>query len=383
MGQGSDTANAQIVAEVLNVPAESVKVVHPDTDVTPYDMATLGSRSLYHMGNAVRLAAEDAKAKLAALAREVGVPEGSNVPVAELFEKKYKMQAGNIIGTGSYIPNYVPPDANGLTPDATPFWMVGGTGVEVEVDTETGHVKVTKMVNVADVGRPVNPRIVETQLSGAAIMQLGFTMQEKIEFDGGQITNASFADYKIPSIVDIPRVMQNEAVESEQGTGPFGAKGVGESGTFGVSPAIANAIEDACGVRLTELPLTAEKVYRALRAAQGKPLEDVMRTINFTLNGEPVSAHVAAAPVDRRSAARPLRAVRRARKLRAGPVRLLHGAGGRHRGVGLPLSRGASSTARRSRPSRASPPTASSRRSRKPSSKAARRNAASARRASC
>jgi CO/xanthine dehydrogenase Mo-binding subunit len=274
MGQGSDTANAQFVAEILNVPAESVKVVHPDTDVTPYDMATLGSRSLYHMGNAVRLAAEDAKAKLAALAREVGVPEGANVPVAELFVKKYKMQAGNIIGTGSYIPNYVPPDASGLTPDATPFWMVGGTGVEVEVDTETGHVKVTKMINVADVGRPVNPRIVETQLSGAATMQFGFTMQEKIEFDGGQITNASFADYKIPSIVDIPRTMQNEAVESEQGTGPFGAKGVGESGTFGVSPAIANAIEDACGVRLTELPLTAEKVYRALRAAQGKPLED-------------------------------------------------------------------------------------------------------------
>ncbi len=132
-------------AEVLNIPAESVKVVHPDTDVTPYDMATLGSRSLYHMGNAVRLAAEDARAKLAALAREVGVPEGSNVPVAELFQKKYKMQAGNIIGTGSYIPNYVPPDRqDGLTPDATPFWMVGGTGVEVEVDTETGHVKVTK-----------------------------------------------------------------------------------------------------------------------------------------------------------------------------------------------------------------------------------------------
>ena len=105
-------------------------------------------------------------------------------------------------------------------------------------------------------------------------MQFGFTMQEKIEIDGGQITNASFADYKIPSILDIPYEMQNEAVESEQATGPFGAKGVGECGTFGVSPAIANALEDACGVRLTELPLTAEKVFRALRAAQGKPLED-------------------------------------------------------------------------------------------------------------
>jgi CO/xanthine dehydrogenase Mo-binding subunit len=274
MGQGSDTANAQIVAEVLNIPAESVRVVHPDTDVTPYDMATLGSRSLYHMGNAVKLAAEEAKAKIAALARELGVPEGSNIPVAELFQKKYKMQAGNIIGTGSYIPNYVPPDQQGLTPEATPFWMVGGAGCEVAVDTETGHVEVTRLVNVVDVGRPINPRIVETQISGAAVMQYGFTMQEKIEFDAGQVTNASFADYKIPSILDIPTDMHNEAVEAEQASGPFGAKGVGESGTFAVSPAIANAIEDAVGVRLTSLPLTAEAVYRALRIAQGQPLED-------------------------------------------------------------------------------------------------------------
>src|SRR5436305_1491453 len=83
--------------------------------------------------------------------------------------------------------------------------------------------------------RPINPRIVETQLSGAAVMQLGFTMQEKIELDSGQITNASFADYKIPSILDIPADMTNEAVEADQSSGPFGAKGVGESGTFGVS----------------------------------------------------------------------------------------------------------------------------------------------------
>jgi CO/xanthine dehydrogenase Mo-binding subunit len=275
MGQGSDTANAQLVAEVLNVAAESVTVVHPDTDVTPYDMATLGSRSMFHMGNAVRLASEDARDKLAALARELGLPEGSNVPVAELFQKKYKMQAGNIIGVGSYIPAYAPPDhATGQTPNATPFWMVGATGAEIEVDTETGHVRVTRLVNVADVGRAVNPRIVETQLSGAAIMQLGFTMQEKIEFDGGQIVNASLADYKIPSILDIPPDMHSEVVEAEQHSGPFGAKGVGESGTFGVSPAIANAIDDAVGVRLTALPLTAETLYRALRAAGNDPLED-------------------------------------------------------------------------------------------------------------
>jgi CO/xanthine dehydrogenase Mo-binding subunit len=274
MGQGSDTAMAQLVAEVLNIPAESVKIVHPDTDVTPYDMATLGSRSTFHSGNAVRLAAEDARGKLAALAAEVGLPPGSNVPISELFKKKYGMQAGNVIGVGSYIPSYTSPDQHGQSTNVTPFWMVGGTGVEVEVDTETGHVRVTKMINVGDLGRPINPRIVETQLSGAAIMQLGFTMTEKMDFDAGQCTNASFADYKIPGFLDLPQVMTSEAVESEQRNGPFGAKGVGESGTFGVSPAIANAIDDAVGVRLTALPLTPEAVYRALRAAANDPLED-------------------------------------------------------------------------------------------------------------
>ena len=124
MGQGSDTAMAQMVGEVLDIPAESVKVVPRDTDVTPYDMGTLGSRSLFHMGHAVRLAAEEARDKIKALARDVGEPEGSNIPLAELFRKKYGMQAGNIVGTGIYKPDYVPPDpATGLTPNATPFWM--------------------------------------------------------------------------------------------------------------------------------------------------------------------------------------------------------------------------------------------------------------------
>ena len=124
------------------------------------------------------------------------------------------------------------------------------------------------MINAADLGRPLNPRIVETQLSGAAIMQLGFTMSEIMEIDGGQITNASLADYKIPGFHDIPVSIQNEIVENEQRNGPFGAKGVGESATFGVSPAIAGAIEDAVGVRLTSLPLTPEAVYTALQVAK-------------------------------------------------------------------------------------------------------------------
>ena len=272
MGQGSDTAMAQMVAEVLDLQAENVRVLHPDSDVTPYDMGTLGSRSLFHMGLAVKLAAEDAREKLRVLATEAGLPPGSNVPVGEVFQKRYGMQAGNVIGSGSFIPSYKSPDPNtGLSPDVTPFWMIGGAGVEVEVDTETGQVRVTKLVSVADAGRPINPRICETQLSGGAIMQLGFTLMEDMVFDGGQVTNASLADYKIPGIRDIPP-MENVLVAAEQSDGPFGAKGIGESGTFGVSPAIANAIEDAVGVRLTDMPLTAEKLLRALRAKEGRPL---------------------------------------------------------------------------------------------------------------
>jgi CO/xanthine dehydrogenase Mo-binding subunit len=160
-----------------------------------------------------------------------------------------------------------------LSDNVTPFWMIGGTGVEVEVDTETGQVRVTRLVNVADCGTPINPRIVRTQISGAAIMALGATLSECIHLDGGQIVNASLADYKIPSINDIPPI-ESALVAAEQGNGPFGAKGIGESGTFGVSPAVANAIEDAVGVRLTELPLTAEAVLRALRTAQGRPLPE-------------------------------------------------------------------------------------------------------------
>jgi CO/xanthine dehydrogenase Mo-binding subunit len=275
MGQGSDTAMAQIVGEVLDIPAQSVRIVPRDTDVTPYDMGTLGSRSLFHMGHAVRLAAQDARDKIKALARDVGEPEGSNIPLPELFKKKYGMQAGNIVGTGSYKPDYVPPDpATGLTPNVTPFWMCAASGAEVEVDTETGHVRIPRLVTVVDCGRPLNPKIVETQISGAALMQLGFTMFEKMHIDAGQVTNASLADYKIPGILDVPRVMENEAVDAHQSNGPFGAKGVGETATFCVSPAIANAIEDACGVRLTSLPLNAEAVFRALRAKANKPLGD-------------------------------------------------------------------------------------------------------------
>jgi CO/xanthine dehydrogenase Mo-binding subunit len=275
MGQGATTAMAQIVAETLDIEAEAVRVVMPDTDVTPYDMSTLGSRSTYHMGHAVRRAAEDARQKLSALAAEVGLPPGSNVPVPEIFRRRYGMQAGNVVGTGSFVPSYTPPDhATGLSDNATPYWMVGAAGAEVEVDTETGAVAILRLVLAADAGTPINPKIVETQLSGAAIMQLGFTMQESMEFEDGQLQNPSFAEYKIPALSDVPMRIEVEVIDAVTHAGPFGAKGVGETGTFAVSPAIANAIHDAVGVRLYDLPITAEAVYRGLRRAAGDPLPE-------------------------------------------------------------------------------------------------------------
>ena len=200
-------------------------MVPRDTDVTPYDMGTLGSRSLFHMGHAVKLAAEEARAKIQALARDLGLPEGTNYSVADLFVKKYGMQAGNIVGTGTYKPDYISPTpGTGLTENVTPFWMVSGVGAEVEVDTETGHVRITRLLNVCEIGKPINPDICRSQISGAATMQLGFTMFEKMQFDGGQVTNASLADYKIPGIHDLPVTFENETVEATSTTARSAAR---------------------------------------------------------------------------------------------------------------------------------------------------------------
>ncbi|MFM0561986.1 xanthine dehydrogenase family protein molybdopterin-binding subunit [Paraburkholderia sediminicola] len=276
MGQASDTAIALMAGDVLGIAAEKIKVIRPDTDVTPYDMATLGSRSTFHMGHAVRLAAEDALVKLRGLADELGMPADAPLAAGELLRRKYGMQAGNIVGVGSFIPSYTKPEhETGQSENITPNWMVGGCGVEVEVDTETGHFRLIRFENVVDCGTPINPKVVDTQISGAAIMQLGITMFERMEFDEvGQLRNASFAEYKIPGIHDIPSTIGRETVDSYQHNGPFGAKGVGESSTFGVASAIAEAIEDAVGVRLKSLPLTPEAVYRALCAAKHEPMPE-------------------------------------------------------------------------------------------------------------
>jgi CO/xanthine dehydrogenase Mo-binding subunit len=289
MGQGSDTATAQIAAEVLGLRTDHILMIHADTDVTPYDMSTLGSRSLFHMGNAVKMAAEQIRAQIFEVAGPalgaageslrledgaVIAPGGSRLTLAEVMQRRFGMQAGNLVGVGSYTPPYHKPDAaTGQSDQITAYWMSSGAGAEVEVDIETGRVRVLRLVNVGDVGKAVNPDIARRQLYGAAIMQLGATLTEEMHLDNGQVVNASLADYKVPTIGDIPEHSETHLVEVPHRSGPFGVKGAGESGTFGVSPAIANAIFDAVGVRLTELPMTPERVLRALRAKDGHPLE--------------------------------------------------------------------------------------------------------------
>ncbi len=290
MGQASDTAMAQIVSEVLGIPTASVRVVHPDTDVTPYDMATLGSRSTFHMGNAVIAAAEDVRAQVLRIAAttldadvsdlecvdaQVVSSRGARMTMREIMLARFAMQAGTIVGVGSFTPQYKKPDpTTGQSPDVTPFWMLGGAGAEIEVDTETGRIEVTKLVNVADVGRAINPASVDRQLTGAAIMQVGFTLFEEMVFSDGQVVNASLADYKIPGFLDVPRDISAGQVEEPHRHGPYGAKGVGETGVFSPSPAIANALYDALGVIVHDLPLTPERVLRAIREADGRPLGD-------------------------------------------------------------------------------------------------------------
>ena len=199
---------------------------------------------------------------------------GTRMTFRDVMVARFAMQAGNIIGVGSFIPPYEKPDHDtGQSRQITPFWMLGGAGAEVEVDTETGRIQVTKLVNVGDAGSAINPDIVERQLIGAGIMQFGFTIFEEMIFSDGQVVNASFADYKIPGMLDLPHDLTGELVEVPHQHGPFGAKGVGETGMFCVSPAIGNALYDAIEVRIMEMPLTPERVLRALRQAQEQPLE--------------------------------------------------------------------------------------------------------------
>jgi CO/xanthine dehydrogenase Mo-binding subunit len=146
------------------------------------------------------------------------------------------------------------------------FWMYAAAAAEVVVDTETGELTVTRLVTAADAGKAINPLACVQQIEGSAVMGLGMALMEEVVFDEGRTLNPTFLDYKVPTSVDLPAT-QAIVVESVQADGPYGAKGIGESAIAPVPAAIGNAVLDATGVQLKALPLRAEKIYRALRAA--------------------------------------------------------------------------------------------------------------------
>lgn len=292
VGQGSHTVLAQIAAEGLALRAEEIRVIHPDTDATPYDMGSVGSRSTFHMGLAIQGATEQVSRQLIEMAAPVlgadaadlELYDGSvvarsrgdaEISFRELMAKRFGKNTGTLVGSGSFTASYDTPDPDtGQSDDVAVFWMIGAVGAEVTVDTETGKVMVQRLVNVADVGKAINPLLVSTQLSGGALLQFGYAMSEEMRFEEGQLVNSGLAQYKIPTMLDMPKSVEVVLVEVPHRNGPLGAKGMGETGTLAVSAAIGNAVFDALGVQVKELPLTPERVLRAIRAGAGRPLED-------------------------------------------------------------------------------------------------------------
>lgn len=292
VGQGSQTVLTQIAADGLGLRPDYVKVLLPDTDATPYDMGSVGSRSTFHMGLAIQSATGQIRRQLLDMAApllgvEVGELElydGSvvarrggeaEISFRDLMERRFGKNTGNLVGSGAFSASYETPDAEtGQSEDIAVFWMIGGVGAEVEVDTETGKVRVLRLVNVADVGKALNPLLVSTQLTGGALLQFGYAMSEEMRFEAGQLVNSGLGQYKVPTLLDVPKAIEVSLVEVPHRKGPYGAKGMGETGTLAVTAAIGNALFDALGLQVKEVPLTPERVLRAIRSGQGRPLED-------------------------------------------------------------------------------------------------------------
>jgi CO/xanthine dehydrogenase Mo-binding subunit len=273
LGQGAKTIMSQIVAEELRVPLERVTIRPIDTAFTPFDRSTGSSRSTTVMGKAVELAGSDARRQIVELAAEhfecpeeaitlkngEAIAGGKRITYGELIHKHFAMQGGELVGTGYAHSGMAPTPANPL------FWEIGIGAVEVSVDRETGKVRVEKYVTAADAGKALHPIQCEGQDEGSAMMGFGHTFYETYHFDGGQIINSTLIDYKVPTFDDVPEEFESILIEDANGPGPYGAKGLGEGGIIPVAPAVANAVAWSTGARVKSLPLTPEKVWRALK----------------------------------------------------------------------------------------------------------------------
>lgn len=278
LGQGAKTVLAQIAADAMRVPLARVSVSDPDTDLTPYDQQTSSSRTTYSMGGAIGKAAADLKQQLSDCAAELlevsatdllfedgkVVVRGSPARSLGYGEVALRSNQGNLIGRGAFSTR------GGLDLETgqgigSVHWHQGGIGCEVEVDIETGRIKVLRLAPVVFAGRVVNPRLCELQLDGCAIFGLGQALFEEMSYgDHGQLINSNLGDYNIPSFEDIPWKLNPIALEHD---GSEDLHGVGETLLPPVMAAIGNAVYNAVGVRIHDLPLTAEKILRELGRA--------------------------------------------------------------------------------------------------------------------
>ena len=268
LGTGSDTVLAQIAAETLSVPVRRIIVLSSDTDVTPFDTGAYASSTTYLSGNAVKLCAERVADQIRSVAAEIlgsGPAEITLEGSAARADDGRSVDFGEVCRFALYRENQFQIQAvASATSSVSPPPFIAQFA-EVAVDLETGRIRVERFVSVVDCGQAVNPALAGAQVQGGAVNGISYALCEDYRFNaGGRMLNDSFWDYKIFRAIDMPR-METVVIESHEPSGPFGAKSVGEISINGPAPAIANALFDAAGVRITDLPITPQKVWEALR----------------------------------------------------------------------------------------------------------------------
>jgi len=280
IGQGSDTTICQIAAEGLGIEVKKIRTAAQDTDLVSVDCGSFGSRVTLLVGKAVAEAAHDAKTQLISLVSDLLEANVDDLELREgwfrikgspdrgiAFEEAVRTVLSNknqpIIGKGVYDPKTEKLNPKTGGGNISPAYSFGAQVVDVEVNPVTGRIKILKITAAHDGGVAINPQSFEGQIEGAIAQGLGFALTEDLSIDKGQIKNASYLSYRIPTAMDMPKIT-SILVETVDPEGPFGAKGVSEGTILPIAPALANAVDDAVGVRIKDLPITPEKVLAAL-----------------------------------------------------------------------------------------------------------------------
>ena len=287
IGQGLDIVLRQIVSEILGIPIRMVNIVVGDTDVCPWDAGVHASRSTFVAGNSALGAAKEIKDQILKFAGDMleapleildiedmvvvcKEDPSKNIPLEKLLRKAHFAASGNTMFMTNHF--YEPPTelaSREFKGNVSASYVWGCHGVEVEVDTDTGEVEIVNYVAAHDVGRAINPLLLKAQIHGAVLTGAGYALSEEMIFQNGRLLNPNFSDYRILTAMDATNI-EVELVETNDPSGPFGAKGIGEPGLVPTAPAIANAIYDAVGVRIHELPMKPEVVLNALHKKYGK-----------------------------------------------------------------------------------------------------------------